>query len=104
MRRLLMVGVVVGLSGCQSIDERIAWQVEQLPPSATKQYREGYADGCHTGKHERCIYTPDTRAVRDESRMRADQEYMLGWQDGARKCSTECAAATGGSPMFIRTK
>jgi hypothetical protein len=105
MRRLMLVGVVVmGLSGCMTADKGVADYLRYLPETATPEYRKGYEDGCHTGMHERCIYTQDTREVRDEARMRSDVEYSLGWQDGARKCGMACAAAYGGSPMIIRTK
>jgi hypothetical protein len=77
-------GAVLGLAlaGCTSLGPRTEPAQPASPPvnlsgySAT--FKQGYADGCSSGTG------PSRR--RDESRYKADTDYMMGWNDGYSIC------------------
>lgn len=89
--KIIVLGVVavLGLAGCtaQQIIER---KIGEDPTIAQRPaaYRQGFDDGCQSGLFEFRGDLMGDKFVRDDARMRSDNDYALGWNDGARRCRT----------------
>lgn len=104
MRMSALMGAALVLAGCGSAQQITQSAMDEDPQIASKPagYRDGFREGCHSGIRERRGLLGgawgDDQFIRDDARMKSDQDYAIGWQDGARRCS----ARIGGS-MFIYT-
>lgn len=95
-RLAVVLGLACLLSGCLHAGEtshKLAAEDEHAAKPAA--WRDGFRDGCHTVMSEQCLTVQDREHRRDDARMRADRDYEIGWNDGARRCGF-CA-----TPMII---
>jgi len=84
--KTMVVILAAVLAGCVSAMDRAGTLTERFAADQTASYKDGFREGCNTTMVEQCMHTTG-QPSRDEARMRADQEYSIGWNDGARKCN-----------------
>lgn len=79
LRGCCIAGLVVLMLGCADTrHERL------LELGFTRNYLDGYQDGCSSRKEAGLTYHDGFR--RDPERMEADKKYANGWNDGYEQC------------------
>ena len=79
MRGSWVAGIVILVASCA--DSRHERLVEL---GFTRNYLDGYQDGCSSRKEEAQTYHDGFR--RDPERLLTDEKYANGWNDGFEQC------------------
>lgn len=72
--------LVVHLAGC-------AGQSPMTGEAQTAAYREGFADGCQSGRA--AAGSPVDSHKKNTGRFGSDKEYAQGWSAGFERCESE---------------
>lgn len=99
MRLAVATLALACLAGCASVASQTAsFEEREVPKDSHPSYKVGFHEGCYSAVSRFWQgFATDVAYKRDEARMRSDQEYQIGWNDGAMKCNLSGAA----SPMII---
>jgi hypothetical protein len=86
MRTLPVFLLCALLASCSIVPDRLAKASESVrdkPPA----YQTGHAEGCESALTQLDpVPGPQAKWRRDDSRMKTDPDYALGWNDGRWKC------------------
>ncbi|CAG20967.1 hypothetical protein PBPRA2588 [Photobacterium profundum SS9] len=80
----IAAGMLIILSGCSATRH-----VQLSNLGFTRHYLDGYQDGCNSRKEDLNTYLEGFR--RDPERMKVEDKYASGWNDGYEQCYADNA-------------